>query len=441
MTVCGKPSPSVEMKTDSSGLARHSWPADQPQIVVVAPGIGYGATGTFDIEIGQVSRPELPPLVPSGTIDGTLPEEFLGKETTVGLNGWGWLVPSTVSDVEGHFVLRDVPAGNYWVMAGTKDPKSLDPFAEVAVAVTPGQRLFGVKPSISKRVSIPYLPPPAGQRGKGSESVVWAEGTVRDETGQPIDGAEVIARGEYFGGLRDYELVYSALTDADGHWQIVGKSQLAMFRGFLIAHKIGYPHVIAELRDPSAGAIAKASTVRAATAIPGVEETEDMRDQQKKPVSKPSENPQYEFVLPADGGRLDVLVTEHGKPVADAHGSLALARAGARALFTHLRRLRSFNCPRTSRSRAPSDVHDGSDRAGTFRRPARRFVFNAGQRQRRVWNLRSPFRSLGSRRRKFEPQSGHRDSARTTANVSRRACPRRQCRARRAPTARWKSDG
>ena len=150
-------------------------------------------------------------------------------------------------DKDGHFVISDAPCGGYWVHF--KSAANAELFGEAPVWVEPGKRVNVTIAASERPKPIPYMPP-TGPRGKGQKSLVWAEGTVRDEARKPIEGAQVIAKAIYFGGLRNYSTVHSSMTDADGHWQIVGETDLSMFHGTIVAYKFGFPYVAAPLRDP-----------------------------------------------------------------------------------------------------------------------------------------------------------------------------------------------
>jgi hypothetical protein len=133
-------------------------------------------------------------------------------------------------------------------------------------------------------------------READERSTIWAEGNVRDKAGKPIRDSEVIARGVYQGALRQYELVVSTLTDSQGHWRLLKQRHLSECNGFLIASKSGYPYVATEFQN--------------------------CRDKQGDQDLNSPERLHHDFVLPAHGSRLDVLVTQRGKPVSNVAVSL-----------------------------------------------------------------------------------------------------------------------
>ena len=57
---------------------------------------------------------------------------------------------------------------------------------------------------------------------KGKEEITWVEGTVRNTRGMPPESAEVMVKGVYYGGIRNYSDVRTTHTDAKGHYQIRG---------------------------------------------------------------------------------------------------------------------------------------------------------------------------------------------------------------------------
>jgi hypothetical protein len=292
----------LEARTDALGWARILWPISEPQIYVIIPGVGYGATGEFAVQVKQPLRPALPPLAPLGTIEGTVPEQLRIPNVKVVLNGMEWMVTAANCDAKGHFTLKDVPYGGYYVQAARKNERNDKLFAKAPVFVGPGQHVKNLDLVMSERKYLPWIPP-AGPRGKGSETIVWAEGTVRDEAGRPIEGAEVSISASYFGGLRFYYVSYQTLTNAEGHYQITGKAQLSMVGGTVLAFKVGHPYSVVPLRDPSSE-----------------EAVEPIANQA---ADKSAANPRYDFVLSDQSCRLDVLVTRDGKPETDAAVTVA----------------------------------------------------------------------------------------------------------------------
>src|SRR5262249_34701404 len=106
----------VSVRTDGRGIARFSWPAGINQVRVIAPGVGYGTTGTFELREGAVARPWLPRLMPFGTIEGTVPDEVLKTGTYFKLPAVRDGGERKVScDVKGGFLIEDVTPGTYWL--------------------------------------------------------------------------------------------------------------------------------------------------------------------------------------------------------------------------------------------------------------------------------------------------------------------------------------
>jgi hypothetical protein len=288
-------------KTDGIGLARFPWPAEYAKILVKASGIGYGATGFFDSSPGETARPVLPRLVPFGVIEGTIPKELRKRSMTVRTGLDDWLHSETSIDGDGHFVLKDVAYGGGWLLAQAKEDKQ--PTAEAFVTFAPGQRVK--EAAFVKTQSDPAAQMPSDQpEEKPKQPVVWAEGTVRDEAGDPIEGALVFAVA-----MRRLEFVPApqALTDANGRWQITGEPGLQMAEGQLLVCKLGLCPEFASLRCPVQDEAEPAGAAK-----------KDIQGTQP-PRLKP---PAYDIVLSRRRGAMEVRVTRNGKPLPDALVSL-----------------------------------------------------------------------------------------------------------------------
>ncbi len=321
----------VAAKTDATGLARFAWPYPAP-IFVRVPRVGYGATGLFPLRAGKTVRVPLPRLAPFGVVDGAVPESLAKPGMVVGNGGvdWApqpgwtmhlgnseWLRTETAVDDDGHFVLKDVPAGDCWIHADLKHGEL--PIAETDIFVDPGEvfknivlaksppRTAIARPDSKEQKADepkPEAPPPE----KEPEPVAWAEGTVRDEAGRPLEGAQVFAtvleRGAYV------EFASAALTDVHGHWQVVGAPWHSVTQGELLVCKFGYCHAVVPMRIPK----------------PPDDDAVDARMPDRKPQRALPLKPQvFDVALSDHCGGMEVLVTRDGKPLADAMVSISEA--------------------------------------------------------------------------------------------------------------------
>ncbi len=160
------------------------------------------------------------------------------------------------------------------------------------VAVLPGQRtrkviVHWLESKPSRQTAMTF-----GMKHGKEKQILWAAGTVYDEAGRPVVGADVFAVIGFYGGIRMYERILSVRTDKAGHWEFRGSDSVSAFNGTIIAHKPGHPYTSASILSP----------------IP------NEMDENPRPVNLPS----YDLVLAARGGNLEVVVREDGKPVQNA---------------------------------------------------------------------------------------------------------------------------
>jgi hypothetical protein len=279
----------VRARTDAKGVARFRWPVGVTRVRVTARGMGYGATGTFELEEGTKALPPLPPLVPFASVEGVLPKELRRTKTYVQvIGGWGREERRVGFDAAGHFEVKGLMAGGYWLRPRCEErPCVLEAFVRVA----PGQRVtkvvFGKNEWIAEATSPAPAAPAPQAAGPKEEEGVWASGTVRDAAGKAVEGADVYALAEYDGGIRMYETIRATRSDGRGRWKIKGRSGLSLLSGHVLVHKVGHPPVALPLLAPAGE---------------GGKERDGA----------------WDVNLPARGGALEVTVVRAGKPLANA---------------------------------------------------------------------------------------------------------------------------
>ena len=156
----------------------------------------------------------------------------------------------------------------------------------VTVHVLPGQRTCGVVVEEARQAN-PKVRKSPGVQSEGGTSVVWAAGTVRDESGSPLSGIKVLLLPNFSGDENSHEKVISTLTDAKGAWQFRSPANLNLLNGIVVAHKSGRPYAGAVLTDPSC------DNAGGCESIAG----------------------RYDLVLPARGGSIQATILEQGKPL------------------------------------------------------------------------------------------------------------------------------
>ena len=248
---------SKRVTTDQGGTVRFPWPLGVHRFRVEVKGVGYGATGTFELLEQGMAQPALPPLVPFAVIEGTVPKDFLKPETLVTISESNDRDEKQAScDAQGRFTLVDVPCGGHWLRVRAGNEKLP---VEAWVLAAPGQRVKQVAfRKIEREFSRPDAPNGAAQTDRGKE-ITWAAGTVRDMGGRSVESAAVFAIVTYHGGIRMYQTIESTKTDKHGSWEIKGRGDLSMFSGHVLVFKRGYPPVVIPLPDPMGATAIRAS--------------------------------------------------------------------------------------------------------------------------------------------------------------------------------------
>jgi protocatechuate 3,4-dioxygenase beta subunit len=137
--------------------------------------------------------------------------------------------------------------------------------------------------------------------------IIWAQGRVTDEKGDPIENAKVYALGTFYGGIRMQEVASTATTDKSGHYQLKGASGLSNFSATLVAAAPGHPPAWAWPAFP------QISWFSSNPSIP-------------EPVTQ-------DMVLPSKSARMTVTVLQEGHPVPGAVVAVYLQGANLRDIW------------------------------------------------------------------------------------------------------------
>jgi hypothetical protein len=219
-------------RIDSEGRIRMRWFEGKRRLRVVVPGVGFGSTGMFEVLSGRPASPEMPRLVRFASLQGILDPALIKPGTSVHTKHghWGngvWDRAEAVCDDGGRFELLDMIPGSLSLSLTQSGQQVLVEPGSLQLA--PGQAVAGLvlKPQAPPRPTGPS-PDAAAQVGRGrnpdpKQEFVWVQGTVRDESGQPLPDAVVYARTAYHGGIRMYEDVRKTTSDAQGRYQIKGQ--------------------------------------------------------------------------------------------------------------------------------------------------------------------------------------------------------------------------
>ena len=303
----------IHAETDGQGIAHFEAPEGVYRMLVQVHGVGYGNIGTTEFVPDHMVRPQMAPLVAYGSIDGTFPVETCGHEVTIHASG-GYLNEELQmpADSPGHFHIAEAADGYWviWISAGKER------CAEITSSfpLDPGQHLLEVKvpasPSNASPAQILSTTVPASQdaKDKPKEAAVWVHGTVRDESGQPVAGAVVMALATFQGSIRMYQLTSQAVADGEGHYELKGEGNLPSFSATLVASAPGHPP---------------------AWAWPTFPQVSPFDSHPPEHPDPPTQN----LVLPSKSGKLNVTVVRRGQPVEGVSVALYLENANLRDMW------------------------------------------------------------------------------------------------------------
>lgn len=273
--------------TDASGRFRLAWRSGQLKLFVHVRGIGFGATGAFEVRAAETVRPDLPPLAAFARIEGSLDEEIFRSGVKIVARPYRRYLPKrpVAYGPGGQLVIDDVLPGHYDLIV--RDGEEI--LADQPIEVVPGEHREGV---VLRKVN--YLPLKRYPSENNSEkAVTWVAGVVRDEAGRPLSGVTVYSRVTY-ATHRLTEMVRSATTNRRGRFAIEGPEWLADHGQSITAFKRGYQ--------------------------PGLASIQYLPEQARGSARPPA--PRIALTLGRKGAALTVEVLHDGHPVQDARVSL-----------------------------------------------------------------------------------------------------------------------
>ena len=214
--------PDVSMTTNSQGQVTLRMPVGFVRLRVLAPGVGYGMTGSVEVGLAQKTQAALPPLAPFARLSGTIAPAlrqpgqtlFLANQDSIGRQ------PSqpVPVDAQGRFTLSGLQAGQVGLELHQSNPGQTLYFY---CAVAPGEKRTAVVLALPRNDFSypPYVPP--------TSHAVMLRGHVTDDHGKPVAGATIYAKLpepsqpsgiSSSGRLFDGPPPHSTVTGADGSY-------------------------------------------------------------------------------------------------------------------------------------------------------------------------------------------------------------------------------
>jgi hypothetical protein len=294
-----QPSPDIAVRTDSQGIARFQAPVGAYRLLVESGG-AVGTVGTTGFAPGKVARPWMPRMMAPGSIDGTYDPQSCQGDVVIHAKAGKPIEVRPTSPGHFHLTGRGGVDWTIWATASGQRCAELDPRI---LYVPPGRNVSGIvlaprKPAAS-RPAKPVPPYTLRSFGGGSgKPSAWVKGTVRDTAGNPIANAAVMALGIYHGGIRMNQRAEQAVTDAAGHYEIIGEGDLAAFSATVLATVPGHPP---------------------AWAWPAFQ-------QGPKP-------PVQDLIIPSQSGALNIKVLRQGQPVPGITVAIYLENANLRDVW------------------------------------------------------------------------------------------------------------
>lgn len=228
--------------TDEEGEFRMRWRPGVRRFYVVAPGAGFGSTGSIEVIAGKTTSATMPPLARFAKIAGHADLETIGPNARVVVRTKAWNQTTAVFNRQGNFTLLNVTPG--WHTLRVEGGPDIEP---VTVFSMPGDRMEGIQfvPAAPKEPERPMAKPaaePPTRRGR-PQGVLTGRVTTLD--GKPVPGAEILVSNPYHAGIRMGEKFMETRTDEKGEYRVEDIQLVAATVG-VVAHKQGHPPAFAQ---------------------------------------------------------------------------------------------------------------------------------------------------------------------------------------------------
>jgi hypothetical protein len=195
--------------TDEEGEFRMRWRSGVRRFYVVAPGVGFGSTGSIEVVAGKVTAATMPPMARFAKIAGHADPESIGPSARVVVRTKAWNQTTAVFNRQGNFTLLNVTPGWH-----TLQIQGGPEFESVTVFAMPGDRIEGIQlvPAVPKEPQKPMAEPPT-RRGR-PQGVLTGRVTTLD--GRPVADAEILVSNPYHGGIRMAEKFFASSDNLRG---------------------------------------------------------------------------------------------------------------------------------------------------------------------------------------------------------------------------------
>ena len=272
--------------TDANGWIVFNANSDVQAFQIIAPRIGYGATGSFLLHSGEHVTEQVPPLGKFASVGGIVAFDAIkpGMEIVGSSEAFPWYLQRSPVGVDGSFHIHDVLAG------------------ELSIGIVEGQSESGLSPTLKdiaagQNISIILDPPdfqeivPAVWRDRLYHIAPTLDGEVTDTKGNPIEGATVYRFLTLRDGINAPELVVHVVTGVDGRFS---------FGYAPLDQRTGLAHGTLAVSTPNMAPVTKVYRLDESQQTP--------EDYNSKPAICVS------IAVGDTGGNLDVKVLKDGSP-------------------------------------------------------------------------------------------------------------------------------
>ncbi|MCA9070921.1 MAG: hypothetical protein KDA84_18455, partial [Planctomycetaceae bacterium] len=286
--------------TDEKGAFRMRWRPGVRRFHVVAPGVGFGSTGSIEVVAGKVTSTTMPPLARFTEISGHVDPKWIGPEARVVVRTKAWNQTTATFNRQGNFTLLNVTSG--WHTLQVEGGSEFEP---VKIFAMPGDQMEG----ISFVRTPPKKPQPPNPESNKKPRTRWRrpQGVLRGRVtaldGKPVAGAKILVSNPYHGGIRMVENFFETQTDEKGEYRVDDIELTAATVG-VVAHQEGHPPAFAR-GEPDGDEKTRQAVMM------GLRGYGRLPVEDGQPVQL-----RADLVLPESGGRLKVRVLDvEGQPV------------------------------------------------------------------------------------------------------------------------------